>query len=104
MRGAAKTSLLIFVSSLLVAVGGCSFKASADDFTQLEVDGIAAKCGAKSGQIMFNRGSVVIIEPSPDDKVGICVQNELKATGKSHVSVVGNERYDPEVTNNAQKN
>lgn len=78
----------------LVLAGGCSSGQSPDDFTRAEVDGIARRCGAAPDLIKFNKGFVVISEPGENDPIGTCVFREIKRTGKSNLSVMGNRRYE----------
>lgn len=85
--------LTLVATSTLMTIGGCSFGSSPDDFTQSEVGSIARKCGVVPSAIKLNQGWVFISEPDGRDPRKSCVFKELKLTGKSHLSVIGNELY-----------
>ena len=89
----AKAFLALVATSTLMTIGGCSFGPSRDDFTQSEVSNIARKCGVVPNAIKLNQGWVFILEPDGRDPRKSCVFEALKRTGKSHLSVIGNELY-----------
>jgi len=84
---------ILVATNALMTIGGCSFGSSPDDFTQPEVGNIARKCGVAPRSIKLNQGWVFILEPDGRDPRKSCVFKELKRTGKSHLSAVGNELY-----------
>jgi hypothetical protein len=88
-----RKSLVLIAAAVALVPTGCSAQLSADDFSRAEVDGIATKCGAPRTSIKLNAGWVVVRDASENDRADFCVLNEIKRTGKKHVSIVANQLH-----------